>query len=78
MKSIIFYCLYCFYGQNHRQGCSALSIPDIIVYGDDIASSTGLFFARKFIEKIIWPHESKLHHAAVAKGVIAEIMSAAS
>jgi hypothetical protein len=46
--------------------------PDIIVYGDDIASSSGLFFAPEVYRKIIWPHEYKLHRAAVAKGAIAE------
>ena len=46
--------------------------PDIIVYGDDIASSSGLFFAPEVYRKIIWPHENKLHHTAISKGIIAE------
>ena len=46
--------------------------PDIIVYGDDVATSTGLFFSPDVYRKIIWPHEKKLHQATVAKGIIAE------
>ncbi|NLM15069.1 MAG: hypothetical protein GX218_04340 [Clostridiaceae bacterium] len=46
--------------------------PDIIVYGDDVASSDGLFFPPELYRKLVWPHEKRLHQAAVSKGVIAE------
>ncbi len=46
--------------------------PDIIVYGDDVASSDGLFFAPEVYRKLVWPHEKRLHQATVSKGIIAE------
>lgn len=46
--------------------------PDIYVNGDDVATSTGLFFAPEVYRKLIWPHEKRLAQAAIAKGMIVE------
>ena len=46
--------------------------PDIYVNGDDVATSTGLFFAPEVYRKLIWPHEKRLAQAALAKGMIVE------
>lgn len=46
--------------------------PDIYINGDDVATSTGLFFSPEVYRKLVWPHERKLAQAALAKGMIVE------
>lgn len=46
--------------------------PDIYVNGDDVATSTGLFFNPEIYRSLIWPHEKRLAQAALAEGMIVE------
>lgn len=46
--------------------------PDIYVNGDDVATSTGLFFSPEVYRKLVWPHERRIAQAALAKGMIVE------
>lgn len=46
--------------------------PDIIVDGDDVCSSTGLFFSPKLYRELIKPFELKLGKAITSHGIILE------
>jgi hypothetical protein len=45
---------------------------DVIINGDDVASSNGLFFAPEVYRKLVWPHEKRIAQAALAKGYLVE------
>ncbi len=46
--------------------------PDIYVNGDDVCSSTGLFFSPELHKRLIAPFEKRLAQAAIEEGIIVE------
>ncbi len=46
--------------------------PDIYVNGDDVCSSTGLFFSPQLYRELIKPFEIRLGQAAVSQGMLVE------